>query len=290
MRFKLAPITAVVLLAVSGSASAAISYNSATNPNGPAEIFVNIMAIGSEVAGGGISFTVDLGAPINLSTSGGTYATDPTLQNSGPTSDWSKVGTKLQWSLANDNEWLKFKGTSGVSTSNAVFDVKAINGITGGTAIYSALTTLGSGDFTQEINQTLNNYKQVAIGGLVDGVNGLPGMAATNGSTTAVNGDGAAFYPNGSGDSWKGFAQYVSTGSVNSALPFYLLSRTVPGTASATATLAQYGVAANPGLWTVNFAGNYIQYEVAAIPEPGTWAMLTAGLLAVAGVARRRVL
>jgi glucose/arabinose dehydrogenase len=59
------------------------------------------------------------------------------------------------------------------------------------------------------------------------------------------------------------------------------------GSAGELGNIASFGEGANGELFIVDYGGKVVQL-LSPIPEPGTWALLLAGLAAVGGVARRR--
>jgi hypothetical protein len=72
-----------------------------------------------------------------------------------------------------------------------------------------------------------------------------------------------------------------SAAAVNTALNFYQANRVGNGPMP----VSQFA-----GTWDLTSQGGQVglTYAVAAVPEPGTWALMAAGLLFVAGMARRR--
>src|SRR5262245_38006768 len=165
-------------------------------------------------------------------------------------------------------------------------------------------------------NATVVNYENT--------MNADPGMVPAVGSNTAVSGENDHYLANSQmqalGNTWSGFdnnglygGQYAAGTTTfagqNRALPFFLFNASSLNANDRTSRVAfgfdldgdgviefdNNGVATGGtnefGLWTLQ--GDILQYQnpvqVAAIPEPSTYAMLLAGLALFGGIARRRL-
>lgn len=173
-------------------------------------------------------------------------------------------------------------------------------------------------------SQLFNTPASPNILGFQGGVNGDPGMAAANGFSTASFGD-ADFYNYQSGmsnlqNNWSGFdntglygGQYAAGSTIlageDKALPFFMfVSNGLSAATRAARTPFGYdldsdgiiefdnnggtaGGSNEYGLWTLQ--GDVLTFSnpdlVAAVPEPGTYAMMLAGLAMLGGIARRRM-
>lgn len=117
------------------------------------------------------------------------------------------------------------------------------------------------------------------------------GDFTVNGSNifVATTGDEAAFAggPNW-GASWGLRANFSTLAGFNDGNGFFLLEHN--GTQVASQTIrylhSQFGNQFGPGQWA--FAENGTLTYTQPIPEPGTWAMLLAGLIGIGAIARRR--
>lgn len=112
-----------------------------------------------------------------------------------------------------------------------------------------------------------------------------------NGSSIATLADGSALASKSWGDNFGGrTGQLNVAGYIGEKLNFYLFTEN--GTApAATAWSYQYVNAVDPTLpayWQLGNDGT-LSYQVAAVPEAETWAMMAAGLLMIGAVARRRM-
>jgi len=275
-------------LTVSGSASAAIDGFAGGN----GELFLNIATPTN-------SFTADLKAPTILTGSlPAANSGNPTIGSftAGPL---SVPGLTLRWDLngysyqppagGTVNPWTQFLAT-GASADNAIFNVAAGDSLgslgTAGTLNYLSTSSSLLATIQAQTNSQMNNFKNVELaGGLLPGVNGLPSHnLLDDGASVASAADGPAFFPNGMSLDWKGSATFNSTDSVMKSLPFYLLSN------SGTPTTKPVNVTTYGGTFSVDMQNGFLYYQTAAaVPEPGTWVLLVAGLVGVGAISRRRL-
>jgi len=261
-------LAAAIALAFAGPAAAAIDVGSGGN----GELFLSVWNTqGTIDVADDTSFTLDLGSPVN---SWASAANPPVLDGSK-----TAIGTLLSF---NDAALLGY--LSGTTAGNVFWNVSALDS----NGPRRALTT-GQTDpslTNLSLRDAITNGQTYLAG-----VNGL-GTHGTqaNGSNTATAADGTAFANSGVwGKDFGGkLTGYDNTGNLGQSLNFYLLSTNGTNTSSlAAARVAQYvSPAGIAGHWTLT--ANGLTYSVTAVPEPGTWAMLVAGVLAVGAIARRR--
>jgi len=220
------------------------------------------------------SYTRDLGVTINDFVAGvatgqsWSVAADATLSSFIAGTAPGNVG-KLVWNLAaldgfGPNRYI----SSGVDVSrNSATAADATSGLLG-------INTAVLRQFDDNANVYLTN------------VNLLPSHSTSeNGSNIATVADGDAY--GGAavwGTNWSGRANWDnSVGVVGGISNLWLLEQ---GTNSTTAAARFTQLAFNGNAYQASWDGSALQIQ--AIPEPSTYAMLGAGLLAVGALARRR--
>lgn len=219
-------------------------------------------------------------------------------------------------------------GTTGIDMANAEMNVFAFDSTGTNPGDRRLFTTAGAsinGTGTSATTPTVSNgtfngiFGGTNIGNFLTGVNVTAGhSAAANGANFAVPGTAANF------NSWAGLdklgqssmfdttgkfsGQYAAGTGVLSgedkALPFYLVnSSSNSGIGASTRTVLGYdidldgaiefdnngalaGGLVEQGLWTLQ--GNTLTFQVTAVPEAETYAMMLAGLGLMGAVVRRR--
>ncbi len=306
MNFKRKLLAALVALATAGSAHAAIDQGTAS---GDGSLFVNFKT-GEGAAG--VSATFDLGFTMNQALTWNGVA-----------------GLKLDWNLTTGAFSSNNTGLTGAapllsygstfssfSTTGAQMSVLAFDGSTPGGVFgdagrrvltTSASTTLPAGPRNDQFGATPNSP---TVTGFVNALNGaaVAGNHDTNANGASLSNPGTAdFYNFGAGmDKFGGQSTWFdNTGLTSAALPFIkVVASSLTATANSSKSIFGFdsdgdsvielnGANGNEyGFWTLQ--GDLLSYTnpgsvTAPIPEPGTYAMMLAGLALLGGVARRRM-
>lgn len=151
----------------------------------------------------------------------------------------------------------------------------------------SALPTQPAGN-SVNVETAISSFAD-AVNPMADTQNNTPSSTtAVNNSNTATFGDATAFAGNPSlfGTNLGGKTLFNTTGGIGDKLPFFLQYHVG---ATGNASSKSFGTAGvTDAYWTLNNAGA-LSYNVAAVPEADTWAMLLAGLGMMGFIARRRL-
>lgn len=246
----------------------------------------NATITGSQAGNGELFFTIyDQGADLSSKVDDRAYVLDlGSLLNGGTLNDWASITTSPA-PILDPNKLLP--ATSGYSVSA---DANLQSFLAGSTDLSRLSWNIAAADvsgtdrflITADSISTAQTptYTQFRTnwGGQADIY-----LAAINpalGSSSSVILEGAAASISLWGDNVGGRASFSTSAGLGDSLNFFLLSETVAsGSTTTKATVQQFEQ------WTLGTDGTLVY----AVPEPGTWAMLAAGLLMVGGIARRRM-
>ncbi len=296
MNFKLNALVAALALVASAGANAAIS-GTTTAANGTSVLFVAydasststfvadlgvdmgafLMAQGTDIfASGALAYA---GSPVsanwNLSANTSTVATG----------NWSTQWTEFTTLAGNDYKWgviaVDATGpTAGASATNNVRNQSLFSTANAATtnASFTALTTSGVSNVKANFDSFLAYTGNLGNHGTVD--NG----ASVN-STNNVNGDLNRTLKGNFGQSSVGWNYLANVGETQSVV-LAMQSGSKVYVLGETNSLDTLHDVADRASFT--FDGTTLSYQVSAVPEASTYAMLLAGLGAVGFIARRR--
>jgi hypothetical protein len=284
MKFNLRAVAFAAAALAAGGAQADI-FNVATGDGS-----VYFVAIDADA---NIAFTADLGMRLSDFTNSTTFT--------------SGLAAPVTWNFATNVVSTDFAGTEAWSTaydtfkatqtgSNFLWGVVSGDNVSAGTV--TNRNTLSTGNATQA--QMLVLTTTAPISNALTAFAGWEAASNGKGNIAAAATNGAAALTSSSGGAWLNasgaiFGNFNGTNTWN-----YLLANGVSSTfqraqQATGGVITQFGnpnavdsLAANPITFTFDIATNTLVLAAAPIPEPGTYAMLLAGLSAVGFMVRRR--
>jgi hypothetical protein len=273
-QLQLRAMAVAAALIAAGPATAAILDSTATVTGG--ELFLSVYDAARQ-----ISYTRDLGITLtNFLPAGTTAPTAGSIPFNPAAAPSVGAGNVLTpgytLTFANDPVLLS---AFGGNLSGATYQVLAEKG--GFSYAYLTTTSADLATVSTSTTSQVSNFRAGADPYLA-AVN-LEGTHATglNGSSFTIDPNDAANVGKILQTNWGGKTPIFDTSAaVGSPLDFYLLSRPASGSFVNVSPFTD-------ATWNLN-ANGVLTYSVAAVPEPSSWVLLAAGLVAVAGIARRR--
>jgi PEP-CTERM motif len=271
MKLKLSFLAAALALSVTGQANAVIN---GVDPTGNGGLILSIWDTTTNT-----SYTKDLGLVMNSFVSGA-------VVNGGSSfvaGDAGNAGLSASWTA--DATLTSFLAGANAATTQwnvTATDMVGITGATGGLNAARILTTTQATSITPQNNTALKTYNVNAYYNQASLLSGTATSVATDSVNGAAGYAGVAQF----GTNFGGKANFSNTAGLGQSQNFFFLTNSsTSGTAAGIA--GQFASTAGASTWTLASNGA-LNYTVAAVPEPGEWALMLSGFGLIGFIATRR--
>jgi hypothetical protein len=266
MKLKLSFLAGALALAVTGQASAAINGVSTT---GNGDLILSIWDTTTLT-----SYTKDLGITMDSFLSG-------PVVNGGNSFVAGDAGNAGLGSWAADATLTSF--LAGANAATTSWNIVAMDSTGAGANGYRFLSTSTGATPSAIANTPLKTYNSTPDAYM----NAINVLAGTNTSVATNSAAGSAYAGATSfGNNFGGKANFSNTAGLGVSQNFYFLTPSSPS-GIAQATVGQFANTAGASSWTLASNGA-LNYTVAAVPEPGEWALMLSGFGLIGFIATRR--